>query len=181
MPVVHTPVGILSFPNLFKPRPRSPGADPVYSCSLLFDQAAQRHPLFALMKKAVDELVDQTWGAGKSQDPKFMARIRSPFRSCSDKDYKGYDIPGGVYISPWSNNKPGIIDARKQEILVPDDVWPGQLARLTVNPFSYDQPGNPGVNFGLNNIQVCGPGAERLDGRKSAADEFNEYSGPGAG
>jgi hypothetical protein len=181
MSSLQTPIGILSFPVVFSPRPRAPGGEPVYQISLLFDQAAQRHPSFAAMRQAVRECIDDQWGAGKSTDKAFTAGIRSPFRKCSEKQYKGYDIAGGLFISPWTKSRPGVIDAQKNEITVPDDVWAGQLARATVAPFAYNQAGNRGVSFALNNLQICRTDGVRLDGRRAAAEEFDEYQdGPGA-
>jgi hypothetical protein len=180
MSSLHTPIGILSFPVVFSPRPRAPGGEPVYQISLLFDQQAQRHPNFEALRKAVRDCIDDQWGAGKSQDRTFTARIRSPFRKCSEKQYKGYDIPGGVFISPWTKSRPGVIDAQRNEITVPEDIWAGQLARASVAPFAYNQAGNMGVSFALNNLQICRTDGERLDGRRAAADEFDDYTGPGA-
>jgi hypothetical protein len=176
---VRTPIGILSFPNLFAPRPRAPGQDPVYQCSLLFDREAQRDPAFAALRQAVRDEIDDQWGTGKSKDEAFMKGLRSPFRPCAEKTYKGYDIPGGVFISPWTKSKPGLVDARKHDIIVPEDVWAGQLARVTVSPFAYEASGNRGVSFALNNVQICRADGPRLDGRRTAADDFDEVDDGG--
>jgi hypothetical protein len=179
MTSVQTPVGILSFPNLFTPRPRAPGGEPVYQCSLLFDQAAQKDPAYQALRKAVAECIDQTWGPGKSQDRAFLATLKTPFRDTAEKKYKGYEMPGGKFISPWTKKRPGVIDARKNEITTPEDVWPGQGVRAMVSVFSYTTP-RLGVSFGLDSIQVCRVDGERLDGRVDAKDAFSEYTGPGA-
>jgi len=177
---VRTPIGILSFPNLFSPRPRSPGAEPVYQCSILFDQAAQKDPAYQLLRKAVMDEIEEKCGAGKSTDRAFMQGMRSPFRPCAEKAYSGYDIPGGMFISPWTKSKPGLVDAVRNEIIVPEDIWAGQLVRATVSPFYYFNSGNRGVSFGLNNLQVCRTDGPRLDGRKKAVDDFDDWTGPGA-
>ena len=62
-----TPIGVLSFPNLFSPRPRAPGGEPVYQCSILFDQNAQRDPAYQALRKAVVECIDEHNGSGKSR------------------------------------------------------------------------------------------------------------------
>lgn len=177
---LRTPIGILSFPNLFSPRARAPGGEPVYQCSLLFDQAAQKDPAFAALKRAVLEEIDNKCGPGKSQDKQFMIGMRSPFRPTAEKPYAGYEIEGGVFISPWTKTKPGLVDAVRNEILVPEDLWAGQLVRATVSPFYYNNSGNKGVSFALNNLQLCAAGTRRLDGRKAAKDDFPDYDGPGA-
>lgn len=180
MSSIRTPIGILSFPVLFSPRPRAPGGEPVYQCSLLFDQQAQKHPDFDALRKAVREAIDEQWGQGKSQDRAFLGTIRTPFRKCGEKSYKGYNIPGGLFISPWTKSRPGVVDAQRNEITVPEDIWAGQLARATVAPFAYNQAGNKGVSFALNNLQICRTDGERLDGRTNAKEDFPDYDGPGA-
>ena len=46
MPAVNTPYATLSFANIFSPRPRAEGGDPVYSCSLIFDPTQQKSPAY---------------------------------------------------------------------------------------------------------------------------------------
>lgn len=169
---VRTPIGILSFPSVFTPKPRAQGGEPVYQINLLFDQKAQKTQEWADLKRAVAEVIDTEWGQGKSQDKAFVSRLRLPFRRCQEKSYKGYDIEGGIYIAPWTKQRPGVVDARRQEIMAPEDIWAGQLARATVSPFAYDQSGNKGVNFALNNVQIIAKGSERLDGRVPADQDF---------
>lgn len=172
---ILTPLAVLSFPALFVPRAPAPGAQPRYSCCLLFDQQAQRTPAYKLLQQAYAEAIENTW-PGKAKDPGFRNRLRNPFRPTDEKDYNGYrEMIGGVYIQPWSKSRPGIIDAMKIDITTPDDVWPGQIVRATVNPFTYDTSGNIGVAFNLNNIQICRTDGPRLDGRRSAQQDFDEY------
>jgi hypothetical protein len=175
MAAFQTPVGILSFPAVFTPRPRSLGAEAVFQLNLLFDVAAQRTEEFRNLRKAVAETIDLKWGAGKSQDKNFVSRLRSPFRKCEEKDYNGYDIPNGVYIAPWSKQRPGVVDRLRREITTPEDVWAGQLARAVVTPFAYSNSGNAGVSFGLQHLQICRTDTVRLDGRKPAAESFPDY------
>lgn len=109
-----------------------------------------------------------------------MSGLRSPFRPCAEKQYTGYDIEGGIFISPWTKSKPGLVDANRSEIMVPEDIWAGQLVRATVAPFYYNTSGNRGVSFALNNLQVCRTDGPRLDGRRAAKDDFDDFGGPGA-
>src|SRR5215467_3808953 len=173
---LRTPIGILSFPVLFTPRPVVPGGEPRFSINLLFDQAAQKTTEWAAMKRAVAQTIDDEWGSGKSQDAAFIKRLKLPFLACKDQPYDGYDIPGGMFIRPWTKNKPGVVDAARQEITVPGDVWAGQVVRATVSPFAYEQTGNRGVSFGLANVQICRTDTRRLDGRRAAKDDFDDYT-----
>lgn len=172
---LRTPIGILSFPVLFTPRPVVQGGEPRYSVNLLLDPKQQTLPEFVAMKRAVAQVIDEKWGTGKARDRAFVDRLTLPFLRCEDMKYQGYNIPGGLFIRPWTKNRPGVVDANRNEITVPGDVWAGQLARLTVSPFAYQQTGNMGVNFALNNVQICRTDGERLDGRKAAQDDFDDY------
>jgi len=169
---VLTPIGVLCFPQLFTPKPRAPGQDAVYQINLVLDALAQKTPQWLEMRKACAQVIDEKWGSGKSQDKAFIAKLRMPWRPCSEKKYDGYDVPGGMFIAPWTNRRPGIVDAQRQEIMVEEDVWAGMLCRATLSPFAYENSGNRGVNFNLNNVQIVGKGARRLDGRKPANEDF---------
>lgn len=180
MTSIMTPTGILSFPALWTPRPPAPNAEPRYNCNIVFDRAAQATPEYQELRRAVAGAINDKWGAGKSQDKVFLAKTRLPFRPCSEKDYSGYNIEGGVFINPWSKNRPGVVDARRNDIHVASDVWAGQLCRATVHVFAYDTAGNRGVAFNLNNLQIVKADMPRLDGRRPAKDEFPDAEGEDA-
>lgn len=173
---LRTPTGVLSFPALFKPRAPAPGAEPRYSLNLVFDAATQKSPEFLALKQAVMDVIETEVGASKARDKAFLAGLRLPFRDAGEKSYAGY-AKGLIYIAAWSKERPGIVDARLQEVLVPDDVWPGQLARCTVKPFWFSNSGNKGVSFGLNNVQIVKADMPRLDGRRKATDDFDTVAG----
>lgn len=179
----RTPAGMLSFPHLWVAKPVVQGGEPRFSCSIVFDAAAQQSEAYKQLRKDVAEAIDAQWGAGKSRDAAFVKRLRLPFRKAEEKSYAGYD-PGKIFISPWTKTKPGVVDVNRQDILVPGDVWAGQIARATVTAFAYDQGGNKGVNFMLSNVQIINQDMPRMDGRRSASDEFDDGefdAGPGAG
>jgi hypothetical protein len=182
MSSILTPIGMLSFPQLFVPKPPAPGAEERFGCNLVFDKNAQTTPEWVALKQAVAAAIDEKWGTGKSRDKAFVSKLRMPWRSCSDRDYTGYDVDGGVFIAPWSKNKPGIVGPNgKTAILIASDVWSGQLARATVHPFCYDTSGNKGVNLNLNNLQIAKLDMPRLDGRKKPEDEFDAIGDAEAG
>ena len=141
-----TPQGILSFPHLYVARPPVRGAEPRFSCTIIFNADAQATPEYKALKDAAHAVAVAEFGEAKLKDKNFMRKFRSPFRDASEKSYEGYD-EGSVFISPWTKKRPGVVDARLQDITVPDDVWAGQLVRADVNPFAYSQSGNYGVSF----------------------------------
>lgn len=178
---LHTPIGTLSFVHLFEARPPAQGAEPRFSMNLILTPEAQEASEWVQIKKAVMQVALSEFGQ-QALDQIRAGKIRLPWRNAHDRDYAGYkDAPEGtIFIQPWTKNKPGVIDARKNEILVPDDVWAGQLARCTVSVFAYSNSGNRGISFGLNNVQICKKDMPRIDGRRSAAQEFDAVDEGGA-
>ena len=169
MSSLNTPYATLSFVNAFTPRPRAEGTPPVFSCSLIFDKEQQKDPAFKALKDAVIAAAQKEWGTNFNQK-----QLVSPFRDAGEKTYAGY-LPGHVYISPWSKNKPGVVDSRRQEIELPEQVWSGQLVRANVTPFAWQHTGRRGISFGLNHLQIIrSEGRDRLDGRPKAGDAFDD-------
>lgn len=162
---ITTPYATLSFPQLFSPKPRAINSKPVYSCALLFSPEAQQTPEYKKMQAEVAKLA-------KEKFPNVNAKtLRLPFRQAGEKDYAGYE-DGWTFINPWSEQKPGVVDVRLQDVLDPTEVWAGQLVRANVIPFSYDNSGNKGISFGLNHIQLVKRDAPRIDGRIAANKAF---------
>src|SRR4029453_58294 len=122
---------------IFTPKPPAPNAEPRFSINLLFDAKAQKTPEFAALRKAAMEAIEAKW-PGKSKDKAFVAKLASPFKPCSEKDYAGYDIKDGVFITPWSKFRPGVVDKNMQPVLEPREVYAGQLIRASVTPFAYE-------------------------------------------
>lgn len=165
---VITPVGILSYPHVFVPQAGfNEGDDPKYGGVIIFEEGTDLTEL----KAAANAAVQEKWG---DKPPK---NLRSPFRD-DWEDRKGYP-ENSVYINAKSSGKPGVVSryqdpatGRAAVITDPADIYPGALVRFSVTAFAYDVKGNKGVSFALNNVQKWADG-ERLDGRASAADEFD--------
>lgn len=171
-----SPIGVLSFPHLFTPRAPSPGAEERYSVSLIFDKDAQASAEFMAMKKAAMEAATEKWGA-KAKDMITNGQIRMPFRVATEKSqYAGYE-DGKVFINAWSKQKPDVIDGRLQDV-VPSDIFPGVMGRITYKAFAYENSGNRGVSFGLNNVQITDFTSDRLDGKKKGSDDFDALDMP---
>jgi len=169
MAVVVTPYATLSFPALFTPKPRAEGGEPVYSCALLFDESAQKSKEFKAMQEACLNAFKEKFGASTA-----MKGATFPFRDAGEKSdkYQGYE-EGVIVINPWSKQKPGIVNSRLQDVLLPDEVYAGQLVRAQLTPFAWTNSGKRGVSFGLNNIQIVKHDAPRIDGRVAANKAFD--------
>lgn len=167
--MIITPKAIISYPHLFEPRPTAPGAEPVYSCALVFEAGTDLSALKAEALRAARE----KWGE-KADAMIAQGKVRLPFRT--DGDEKGYP-PGSIFINARSKSQPGVVDrfagpdGKPVRITSPELIYPGCYVRASVRAFAYDVSGNRGVSFALGNIQKLGDGP-RLDGRKAAEDEF---------
>lgn len=166
---IITPKARLSYPHLFSPRASTPGADPSYSCSLVFEPGTD----LTQLKLEVIRVAQEKWG-DKAQAMLASGKIRLPFRE--DGAEKGYP-DGSVFINVRSKTPPGIVDryagpdGKPVKITDPEALYPGCYVRASVRAFAYDTNGNRGVSFILQNIQKLGDGP-RLDGKRPAEDEF---------
>lgn len=167
---VQTPYATLSFPHLFTPRPRAEGTKPVYSCSLLFDEASQASPEYKKMQTAVVDTAKEKFGPTVA-----MKSLVLPFRDAGEKEYKGY-LPGMTYINcsrdPAMFGPVGIVNQRLQQVLDPNEIYPGLIVRALLEPFAWANTGRKGVSFGLVHIQIVKKG-ERIDGRLPPEQAFS--------
>jgi hypothetical protein len=169
MPAIQTPVGTLSYPHLFKPVDKFQNAtEKVYRAVLLFTSAQVKSPPMKPLREEVESLA-------RTAFPKLILgkSVKSPFRNAHEKE--NFPDEYEMFISAWCNEKPGVIDAQRQDIMDSGDVWPGQHARFVLAPFSYDNSGNKGVSFYLHHVQIVrSEGLKRLDGRKPAKEAFDD-------
>lgn len=165
---VMTPIGIASFITLKEPRAIVEGNEPRFSITLIFDKAAQNTKQFKELEEAIEQALMQKW-PNKATRPR---DLRSPFRDGGEKEgiYEGYKR-GDIFINPWSQKKPGVVDINRQDLLDLDDVFAGWTARANVRPFAYDRAGKRGVGLFLDNVQFLREG-KRLDGRKAASESY---------
>jgi Protein of unknown function (DUF2815) len=120
------------------------------------------------MQEACLEAARSKWGATVKMD-----QVAMPFRDAAEKadKYQGYE-PGVMFINPWTKQKPGIVDARLQDVLTPEEVFAGQIVRAQVSPFAWQNSGKKGVSFGLHHVQIVKHDAPRIDGRVAANKAF---------
>jgi len=170
MASINTPYGTLSFPNLFKPKARATGGEPVYSAVMLFSPVQQKDEAYKKMVDGCIKAAKEEWG-----DKINLKEVKMPFRDAGEKAgvWGGFE-EGHIFISPWSQTKPGVVNLQRQNILAPEDVWGGQLVRMNLTPFAWMNTGRKGVSFALNHVQVIRTDTERLDGRGSAEKVFDD-------
>lgn len=100
-----------------------------------------------------------------------------------DGSPRGAEFEGHHFINvkcDASKHKPSVIDAKGNELIDPDAVVSGDYIRCSLNAYAYDQAGNKGVSFGLNNVQLMRKGESLGAARQSAAEEFGVVAAPAA-
>jgi hypothetical protein len=169
-----TPEFRASYPNVFRPKKNELNQKDEYSVVALFPKGTDLSGL----KKAATKAIEEKWGTDKSKWP---SNLKSPFRDQGDRakissDGKkvlpmGYE-EGATYVNLKSEQRPGVVDQNVQPIIEASQFYAGCFARATVRAFAYDQKGNRGVSFGLQNIQKMRDG-DPLGGRVRAEDDFS--------
>lgn len=165
---VITPVARLSFPNLFHARSYN-NQDPKFSCTLVFDEEAQKDPKFKAIKAAAAAAVRDKWG---DNPPKNM---KSPFRKGEEKEGMDGFPDGSIFIGCSSKQKPGVVN-RKKDPIDEDEIKAGDYVIASIRAFAYDNSGNRGVSFGLDNVLKYKEGDPLGGGRQRAEKDFEDLS-----
>ena len=162
--------GRASFPHVFKPQKNDQGEDR-YSIAVLLPPTFDIAPLVAALEAAAIK----KFGADKSKWPKKMRRPEDVIGDCADKDTYANMPPGWRYVNATSKDQPGVVDAHVKDVLDAKELYPGRWLRVSANAYGYDNKGNKGVTFGLNNIQLL-KHDETLAGKPRADREFDEMA-----
>lgn len=125
-------------------------------------------PRMSAMEAAVMEKAAEYFG-GKDKVP-YGVRSKDlgkssgwPFRDQGQKEGDNYE-PGALFLSHVSTRRaPKIVDRARQPITDMDKVYSGVWAICSLNVYGYNNEGNKGISFGLNNVQIIADD-ERLGG-----------------
>jgi len=161
----------LSYTYVFHPRVGDDGKDEKYQTNILIPEGEKA------TIKAIEKAIEKARQDGKLSKwgGKVPAGIGSPLHDGSEKaDTDDADLyEGHKYLNARSNNKPGIVDAQKNQIFDEDEVYSGCWAIVSVSFFPYNNGGNKGIGCGLNNIMKVRDDV-RLGGRASAESDFGD-------
>jgi len=104
----------------------------------------------ATLKKEAENAAKEKWG------DKIPKTLRSPFRANEELENPIVGIGDDWIVMTFSANedrRPGIVDAKLQDIIDDSDAYSGAWYRAQVRAFAYENAGNKGVSFGLQNVQ----------------------------
>jgi hypothetical protein len=172
---ILTPYFRAGFISVFKPsKPTGSNQDPKYSIRALFPPTTNLSDL----KKAAEQVAKEKWPAGV---PKTM---RSPFRRNEELENPVPGIGDDWIVMTFSapaDKRPGILDAKLQDIIDEVEVYSGAWYRAQIRPFAYEQQGNKGVSFGLQNVQKVKDDEPLGAGRTPANKAFDAVADAGSG
>lgn len=164
---IVTPVGRLSFPQIWSAKAFE-GGQAQFSATLLFDEKAQQTPEFAALVAAATEVKVAKFGAN------YAGELRNPFRKGETKAraeantdgsvayMDGYG-PGIIFVRVSSGDEypPAIYGPDRVEITAPHDrkaVYAGSYCLAVVQAIAYDKGGNRGIKFGFSSLMKVGDG-----------------------
>ena len=170
-----TPVFTVSFPNLFTPSEFE--GKKKYGVTALFKKKDKK--TWDKLISLVDLAAKDKWGKAASAISLFV----HPLKDGDDKadasmEGKYENYRDHYFLSFQSEYQPGIVNREREDILDPDEIYPGCVGRALVNVYAWEYQNNKGavmkrgVSFGLQHFQKWDDG-ERFGGsRTSAADAF---------
>ena len=146
---------------------------PKYSIRAAFPPTAKLDAL----KKEAEIAAKEKWG------DKIPKTLRSPFRLNEELESPIVGLGDDWIIMSFSANedrRPGIVDAKLQDIIANDEseVYSGAWFRAQVRAFAYDTAGNKGVSFGLQNVQKLRDDDPLGNGRIPASKAFEPVDVP---
>lgn len=164
----------LSYVNLVAPRANSydPNSVPKYSVTLLIPKSdvATKQNIDASIEAAAKDAQGKIWNGVKP--PVMPIPIHDGDGVRENGTPYGPECKGHWVITASSKQKPQVVHQNDINTeLLPDDIYSGMYARVTVNFFGYNAVGKRGIGCGLGNVMKTREG-EPLGGGASAAADF---------
>ena len=169
-----TPEMILSYPVLFEAKENLSGVLK-FSCSLLIDKSDEAgvKELQDAIEKAKLKGKSTIWG-GKIPNFRYKP-LRDGDEELASGEKEDPVYKGKYFLNCTSNEAPGVVGPDAKPLMDRKLIYAGCVVRADINPFPYDNGGNKGIGWGLNNIMKVRDG-ERLDGRMDAEDAFASFA-----
>ena len=157
-----------SFVHVFEPSSMQEGGQLKYSTAILIDKDDKE------TLRKVKEGVDEATAAFKAKNAgKLPRNFKTPLRDGDDERPDDATYENKMFLNASSNNRPGVVDTNREELMSNDEFYSGCFGRAAVNFYPFDVSGNKGVACGLNHVQKTAEG-ERLSGGLSVEDAFKD-------
>lgn len=166
----------LSFVNLFEPKAMKEGDVPKYSVTAIIPKSDTK--TIEAIKAAIQAAAEA--GAQRHFGGRVPTNVNNTFK---DGDTETDDLgelqknkypeyAGNYYIRLSTKFKPKVLDANRQEIIDPTEVYSGCYGRVSMTFFAYSGDGKRGVSASLNNVMKVEDGEPLTNMLKG--DEFDE-------
>jgi hypothetical protein len=170
-----------SYAYLFEARASQQGGDDAkYSVTLLIPKTdtATLGKIKQAMQEARDNFCNRN---GANAIPaKFNHTMHDGDGTRDSGEPYGEECKGHYVITVSSKQKPVIVDAFRNEITDPAEVYSGCYGRASINFYGYSKAGKKGISAGLLSIQKLCDGEPF--GTVGSADDFDDdYRDPEAG
>lgn len=164
----------LSYCNLVAPRSNNndPNAEPKYSVTLLIPKTdtATYQNILSSIEAAAKDAQSKIWGGVRP--PVMPIPIHDGDGVRDNGTPFGSECKGCWVMTASSKQKPQVVHQTDINTeLLPQDIYSGMYARVTINFFGYNQRGKRGIGCGLGNVMKTRDG-EALAGGASAAADF---------
>lgn len=169
---VRTGRVMLSYPKLFVAFAGEDGGTPKYSTCIIISKKEKK------TIAAIEDAIEAAKQAGKNTT--FGGKIPRPCKvplrdGDEEKDTDEHpEFKGCYFLNCSTTRRPSVVDADLEEIERRDDVYGGNIARVSLNFYAFDMGKNKGIAAGLNNVQILEGGEPLGAGSTSAADDFGD-------
>lgn len=166
-----------SFCNIWEPKASQDGGDPKYSLTLLIPKSDTDTlgKIKAAIKEARDNFCSKNGANSLPATPIHPLHDGDGTKPSTGEPY-GPECKGCYVISVSSKAKPVIVDAFRNEITNPAEVYSGCYGRASINFYGYNNK-KKGIGAGLLSVQKLSDGEPF--GTVGSADDFDDnYKDP---
>lgn len=165
--------GVLSYPYLFQPRSIKEDQEPKFSCSVLIPKGDAQ---IAQIEEAINTEKNNSFPSGFPHNGKLCLKdcaVESP----NDPKLANYME---LRCTAKADQRPQVCNMEYAPLTDPAMVYPGMVAWVAVNTYSFNMPLSKGISAGLNGVMITNeePPLGRLDNRPSVEQLFANVGAP---
>ena len=173
-PRTVTVYGRLSYAHLNTPHAPNENAEAKYSATLLIDK--NDTDAINAVNQAIAAAVDD--GVTRRIFTQAIDPTHTKYPPLRDGDTpndsgepRGPEFAGHYFIAAKNKNQPIVVNAQRQPVINPDDVYSGCYVNMAVEFFAYSTSGNKGISASLIGVQKVKDG-DRLGGEPPKAEDI---------
>ena len=161
-----------SYVNIFEAQAPQGGGDPKFSVTLLIPKSdtVTLNKIKEAMTEARENFCKRNGAAALPQKPNHTLHDGDGVRDSGDP--YGPECNGCYVITVSSKQKPVIVDAFRNDITDPGEVYSGCYGRAAINFYGYNSNGKKGISAGLLSIQKLHDGDPF--GTVGSANDFDD-------